>query len=115
MNDERLFDPDRAHARTSDPETSHAAAASVTDLTGKQEAVLQTLALTGPAGDEYLIAVYQNRAYMGVVPEQSESGIRTRRAELVRKGFVMDSGDKTETSTGRKSIVWKVQTQPKGT
>ena len=90
-------------ARTSDPDTSHAAARSVTNLTEKQDAVLNLLRETGSATDWALSSRYFFRA--GLV-EQSESGLRTRRSELVRKGLVHDTGERETLPSGRKAIIW---------
>lgn len=116
---DRLFDPyeqprrpdfdSRPRARTTDPETSHAAADSVTDLTRKQEAVLLLLREIGPTHDQRLVSAYQHTAGKRAFPYQSESGIRTRRAELVRKGLVRDTGERATLESGRSAIVWSAQ------
>lgn len=93
-------------ARASDPATSHAAARSVTNLTEKQQAVLDVIRLHGPLTHENL--VYSYNRYSGL-PFQTDSGIRTRCCELVRRGLVMDSGERREISTGRKAVVWRVE------
>lgn len=101
-----------AHARRTDPDTSHAAAASVSDIRQSQYAVLKVLRKRSAQGftDEELVAAYEvfaggNRAY----PYQSTSGIRTRRSELVRLGLVEDSGVKRVMTTGRMARVWRVK------
>ena len=78
------------HARTLDPSTSHQAAASVTNLTVTKRAIL--ILLETAMTDFDLVKQYQNHANAGLVPMASESGIRSRRAELVADGFVEDSG-----------------------
>lgn len=96
-------------ARTTDPETSHAAARSVTKLTAKQEAVVKVLRALGPATDQTLVLSYRDMSQGGQVPQQSESGVRTRRNELasmeparvVRVGTV-------KLPSGRRAILWKV-------
>lgn len=50
--------------------------------------------------DEELIYSYRLQAAAGRVPRQSESGIRTRRAELVKLGLVVPTGEKRSMSTG---------------
>jgi hypothetical protein len=90
-----------AHARNTDPETSHAAASSVGDLRPRQVAVLDVLRRCGPCHDEAIAAFYTG-------PPQSPSGLRTRRRELVDAGLVRDSGDRARLQTGRQSIVWEV-------
>jgi len=80
----------------------------------KQGAVLACLHRNGPMTDERLIDRYA--AMVGhpmtwhgtttVVPRQSDSGIRTRRAELVRRSKVKASG-KTRVSSGGLATVWK--------
>lgn len=104
----------RARARNQDPDTSHEAAASVDELREKQVAVLRVLLElqvrtdVGGATDEQLINRYVGRVLRGSAPKQSESGIRTRRRELVDAGFVMDSGQRMKMSTGRNAIIWIV-------
>jgi hypothetical protein len=66
-----------------------------------QAFVLQ--ALKKPRTDPELIEAYRN---LKKAPPASESGIRTRRAELVDKGFVVDTGTRSVTPFGRKAIVW---------
>lgn len=90
-----------AHARRSDPDTSHAAAASISEqaLTDGQRAVLQTLRRIGPAIDPQIHAAY-------VGPWQSPSGIRTRRSELVVQGLVRDTERRVRLPSGRHAIVW---------
>lgn len=90
-------------ARRTDPETSHEAAASVDNITATQSFVLQ--ALKKPRTDPQLIEAYRQ---LKKAPPASESGIRTRRSELVEKGLVVDSGTRSRTPFGRKAIVWSV-------
>lgn len=74
------------------------------DLTDAQRSVLVLLAGSWPAGrtDEELVIGYSSAIL------QSESGIRTRRSELVKLGLVVDSGDRRETQYGNPSTVWRV-------
>ena len=95
-----------ARARLFDPETSWDAAASVKDLTEKQEGVLQIFELYGTLTDEELIEVYAHHTKMGRVPPQSESGIRTRRSELARAEELEEAGYGT-TRAGRKCRRWR--------
>lgn len=72
--------------RTGDPGTSRDAAASVR-MTANRSAVLHLmLRMRGPWTDEDLIKAYCAQEGM---PRQSESGIRSRRAELARLGHCM--------------------------
>jgi hypothetical protein len=108
--------PDTAHARRSDPSTSHAAAASLTEetLRASQEAVLRFLRVYGPMTDEELVDRYQvggappdRERY----PAQSPSGIRSRRAELAGANppLVIDTGRRRETKSGRQAIIWRAR------
>lgn len=92
-----------AYARKTDPTTSHMAAASVQDITATQEYILK--ALKRPATDVDLVERYNN---LKTAPRASESGIRSRRAELVALGLVKDSGLRVVLASGRKAIVWQV-------
>lgn len=97
-----------AYARRTDPETSHEAARSIRSdkLRRSQEAVLDVLRSLHRATDVELIQSYNLRGYAFSVP-QSDSGIRTRRSELVTAGKVIDSGERVKLPSGRRAIVWK--------
>lgn len=101
--DDVLFGADGAvnpRARWTDPETSHLAANAVKDRLGDSQA--QVLALfTRPMTDEEMIFAARQ-----VKVTQSDSGLRTRRKELVVKGKLADSGQRRLTGSGRSSIVW---------
>ena len=104
----------RARARTSDPDTSHWAAASVGPLRPNQRAVL-TLLRNHPAGltDEEMVERYQeSRRGNPHVPAQTSSGLRTRRKELVDAGLVADTGEKRRTVAGRATKVWGAAPEP---
>jgi len=92
-----------ARARVSDPVTSHAAAESVDNVTETQEYILRALRKARP--DVELVEAY--RAYKRA-PRASESGIRSRRAELVDRGLVIDTGRRVRLESGRYAIVWGV-------
>lgn len=107
-------------ARTSDPETSHTAARKAGRRLGmKQLAVLhlfQQLHAFGPPfnaiTDERLVQEYEgdwrNVEPMTWYPTQADSGLRTRRNELVTLGYVEDSGSRGETSHGGASVRWRL-------
>jgi len=94
---------DGARARASDPWTSHAAAQSLESdkIRQSQEAVLSFLRRHGGMDDSSLVKLYSGS------PQQSPSGLRTRRAELVEKGLVRDSGKTVTLPSGRRAIVWE--------
>lgn len=105
-----------AHARAADPLTSIQAAESVTNLNAKREAVYKCLLSLGPMTDEQLCLGYHRMSQMPgwivqddpyVFPRQSDSGIRTRRSELVRAERCKDSGRREKSSGGRGCIVWQ--------
>ena len=89
-------------ARTTDPETSHEAAESVRNVTTTHEYVLR--ALRRPRTDRELLEAYRQ---FKRAPRASESGIRSRRAELVRAGLVRDSKRRVRLESGRRAIVWE--------
>ena len=95
-----------AHARTTDPWTSHEAAESVKNVTKTQTIILGILTL--PQTDEQLVESYQamHRNYPEIVPKASASGIRSRRAELFQRELVVPVGY-SFTESNRKAIVWE--------
>jgi hypothetical protein len=104
-----LFDVPRepaARARRADPSTSHDAARVATDRAREsQRDVYRLLRRFGPLTDEQLV---EAAAQAGV--QQSPSGLRTRRAELVDAGWVVDTGERRELpGRSRKTvaIVWR--------
>jgi hypothetical protein len=90
-----------ARARRTDPETSHEAAESVSDITAQQGHIL-TLLEQSPMSDDMLVARYQR----GPVP--TPQSIRSRRAELVAQGLVEHSGEYVTMVSGRRARVWRV-------
>ena len=82
-----------ARARNTDPITSHLAAKSVNVLK----------ALRRARTDVELVEAYNN---LKTAPRASDSGIRSRRAELVRRGMVIDTGKRVRLDSGRYAIVW---------
>jgi hypothetical protein len=87
-------------ARLTDPETSHEAAQSVTNITPLKAEILQRLAT--PMTDADLFELLRTSSRLIV----TESGVRSRRAELVHAGLVKDTGAREKLSTGRNAIVW---------
>lgn len=103
--EERPFVPYEAfeHARTTDPDTSHAAAAAVVDATEVQLRVYGLL--VHRMTDEELMAAYATTFGEWRVGE-SASSPRKRRSDLTRMGWVVDSGERRRLRSGRNGIVW---------
>jgi hypothetical protein len=101
-SDPDLLDEIDAHARRSDPQTSHDAARRV-DVKGHRRIVLALLAVEGPCTADHLEDVAA-RARLGITP----ASIRSRRVELQRLGLVIDTGTKAATRTGCQATVWAV-------
>lgn len=99
----------KARARKSDPITSVEAAASVKNLTAVQDQILAILANHGASNDEQIAQVWARMVGKGMLPIVSDSGLRSRRAELVARGLVEDSGARIKMASGRNSIVWQVK------
>lgn len=101
---------DKPKARKTDPATSHQAANSIeSDTIRRSQAdVVKAMRRVGPCQDPILIdeIITSDRYH-----PQSESGIRTRRKELVTKGIIVDTGDRVLTDSGRKAIVWGLKTR----
>lgn len=102
-----LFEP-TAHARRSDPQTSKDAASSVRRIRESQADVLSVVREFGPMSDEQIIRAYRGCFWSSSFVKQSDSGIRTRRSELVALGIVVDSGLRGKTSSNRQTVLWKV-------
>jgi hypothetical protein len=99
----------QAKARRSDPATSHQAAASVKmGDTHQRIIVLLNNHPGGGATDEELYAEWQFRVRNQDWPRVSQSGVRSRRSELVRAGKVVDSGEKGTTAAGRACTIWRL-------
>lgn len=71
------------------------------NVTQTQAVILNVL--KRPRTDPQLIEAYRK---LKRAPLASESGIRSRRAELVDKGLVDDTGKRSTTPFGRKATVW---------
>lgn len=94
-----------AHARSSDPVTSHQAALSIGDTTPLQRRLLTLFDMAQDGlNDEQLIAMYKSS--YGTAFPGTDSSIRSRRSDLVMKGHLVDSGKFRPTLHGNKSIVW---------
>lgn len=105
-----------ARARRTDPITSHVAAESLDPATlrANQNDVWRTMIKYGPMPDFILVRLYKAEADAGNVVPQSDSGIRTRRSELHRRGFVRFASRASEhgdgyvlTDTGRPAMLWE--------
>ncbi|MDQ3678639.1 MAG: hypothetical protein M3401_17880 [Actinomycetota bacterium] len=91
----------KAHARRTDPWTSHEAAASVSSLSRKQIAVLGCFRRHGRMTDEELRHNYDGEP-------QSPSGLRTRRHELAARGLLHPVDESTSRSN-RPVLVWDMR------
>lgn len=90
-------------ARKTDPVTSHEAADSVEKVSTTQLAVYKLL--KKHMTDQELHTAYVSMVTIGKAPMASESGIRSRRAELVQLNLVEPKGF-ARTWSGRRCIVW---------
>lgn len=99
------------HTRNSDPHTSHLAALSESDpehTSRTKEAILVILKYQAMTDSE-MIRVYRDLVEFGDAPKASDSGLRSRRSELVAAGLVEFAGFGVS-DLGRKSIVWQTVT-----
>jgi len=92
--------------RTAMPETSHEAEASITNTRAIYAAIMHILSTEGPMTDTTLRERYKSLRRENGWGPIAESTIRARRAELVDRGLVMDTGDTQRLTTGRRSTVW---------
>ena len=81
-------------------------------LTAKQDAVRSCLTQYGSEGshDEEWMTLYRNAVSHGECgwPQQSDSGLRTRRKELVRLGFVEATDTPGTNSNGNATTNWRI-------
>lgn len=101
----------RPRARREDPETSHAAARSVQEITTGMSAILRVIASLGEGPDEVIYAEYERRTVEWELPRRAPSGYRTLRKELQRRGLVVDSGKRALLNSGRRAIIWRPATE----
>jgi hypothetical protein len=97
-------------ARNRDPQTSFDAANSISQerVTETQRAIYYLLLASSEGStDVEGWRFYQLAMAKEVAPYASESGYRSRRAELVNLGLVEDTGERVKLPSGRKAIVWK--------
>lgn len=92
------------NTRTLDPSTSHNAEKSVSRLAESYRIILDILREHGAMNDETLIATWRKQSSKPA----SDSGIRSRRSELVATGLIVDSGERQKMQSGRDSIVWRL-------
>lgn len=94
-------------ARATDPETSHEAGhAQTSKLRASQARVLAMFKLYGDMHDKQLKEyLHDAEKEMGFTKLMSDSGIRTRRSELVSLGKLRDTG-RREKVDGHNCIVW---------
>src|SRR4030095_3202085 len=96
----------RKHVRSTDPDTTHAAAESIVEgATLVQKRILE-LHSERPEGmtDEELTDLY-----IETYGPTGESSIRSRRHDLTGKGRFEDTGLRRELRSGRKGIVWRLR------
>lgn len=78
--------------------------ARIVNLTDSQAAVYDALRDNGPLPDHALVPIVQHVHGKHI----SSSGIRTRRAELVKAGLVTATGDEVVMPSGRAAKVYDV-------
>lgn len=91
-------------ARSTDPDTSHDAAAS-TDLRGSRAEVLRILTEFGPMSDDELLMRHE---LLGTARRFTPQRLRTARKALESAGVVQPTGRKVATRYGRAAQEWAV-------
>lgn len=94
--------------RSTDPDTSRDAAASVTNIGATQSVILDILFNQANTHHGIRQQYERMRGVFGDLPQVSDSGLRTRTRELVDAGLVEDSGFRVELPTGRRAIAWQL-------
>ncbi len=101
-----VTDDSHLRARREDPSTSHRAAEAQTPLrmSKNRQRVLDILIGHGPTTDHHILSVYRQMTGRKV----PASGPRTRRAELVKMGFVEKADRLGRSPSGQPATRWKV-------
>lgn len=118
-----LGDTTLPRARRGDPETSHEATkAAARGLNDKQRRVLHAFQEWGAMHDELLVTLWNEhrvaqlaRGFGDVLPNLTDSSLRSRRAELVALRLLRDSGRTALTSRLGKTTIWDLTDQGRAT
>lgn len=100
----------QAHARNTDPETSHMAADSV-DVGRTKRLILDALRVLREKGEEPVKADRLTLFILSFGNNVSGSGVRSRLAELIRDGLVEVADMKGVTPSGRKCRRYRIADQ----
>jgi hypothetical protein len=105
---------DAARARRTDPETSHAAADSISSE-DREASELEVLAILRgadrPLTTEQMEARHAHRAWQGEAPKAwTGSRIRTAVSQLAADGYVVQDGE-GKTKSGRRAAAWRLATE----
>ena len=103
-------------ARRRDPQTSFDAANSISlERVTETQRNIYYLLLASLEGSTDVDGwrIYQLAMTKEIAPYASESGYRSRRAELVRLGLVEDTGERVKLKSGRNAIVWRAINKPR--
>ena len=101
--------PDMAPSRRLSPATSHAAAASVRDLTARHRAVYEALRRLGPSADFEIEAGYDRFSGEAWWTPQTGQSLRSRRAMLAHRYYelVVTAGHRRPSPNGgHPALVW---------
>lgn len=101
-----VFDPVE-HARTTDPDTSHEAAAATETSEVRRRVFAIFREHAEGLTDEELLAFYA-RTFPEGSSLESRSSPRKRRSDLARAGLLVDSGMRRTLTSGRRGVVWAI-------
>jgi len=77
-------------------------------LTDNQAHVLSCFNKDELLSDKTLAYVYRAQEMLHKWKPQSDSGIRSRRSELVKLGLLVDSGESVRSDSGRHMVLWEL-------
>jgi len=98
----------KARARKTDPATSHEAATSVSGeaMSETKKAIVNLLSIQSMTDDELFMRYFQG-AELGHWQHASQSGVRSRRSELVKSGVIRAKGF-SKTKFNRPTTIWGI-------